>query len=94
MASYLILKDNAKNIDSRLKEKLFANYHKIIEQRRSKKINNLKATVRQMCDDGTRRDEGLQLWADAFSSYSGQSPFNIRVESSGDDAMDYTSESS
>lgn len=67
MATYLTLKDNEKKVDDKLQAKIQVNFSKFEDQRRLKKVNKLRGTVRQLYTLG-QFEEGDQLWNDLFST--------------------------
>jgi hypothetical protein len=60
MAIWLILKENSKLVDDKLRQKLLANYAAVDAKCRIKKLNKLKGTVRMLYQNG-QITEGEQL---------------------------------
>jgi len=66
MAVWLNLKEGSKLVDEKLRRKLQANYAEIDAKRRTKKLNKVRGTVRQLYQNG-QFHEGEQLLDKAFS---------------------------
>lgn len=66
MAIWMNLKDGAKLVDEKLRTKLLANYAELDNKRRSKKLNKIRGTVRQLYQNG-QFAEGEDLLNSAMS---------------------------
>lgn len=61
MAIWLILQENRKLLDDKLKQKLLDNYSKIIATRQTQKLQCIKGTVHQLYTDG-HMEQADTLW--------------------------------
>jgi hypothetical protein len=73
MAMWLMLKENSKLVDDKLRAKLFTNYAELDLKRRTKKLNKIKGTVRQLYQNG-QFAEGENLLDSAMSLTAQSAP--------------------
>jgi len=66
MAQYIILQEAYKNLDDKTKARILDNYAKANEERRNRKIQKVKGTVRQLYSEGYD-DEADALWDQCHS---------------------------
>jgi hypothetical protein len=61
MSQWLTLQENSQQVDEKLKARLMANYTKLNNERRTKRLQRLKGTVRQLYTEG-QAEQADALW--------------------------------